>query len=139
MRSLGVVLALLMVGCGDSSPTDPVLPLDIREPVTLSFGTERQLNSSLKVSFAQLVEDSRCPQSVVCVWQGNGAIRLDVTTPAGFQPVKLNTVGHEPFPNQATALGWTFTLLKLEPERKTPDPVPPLLYRATIQVTRAQG
>ena len=136
MRSLGAVLALLMLGCSDSSPTDPVLPLDIREPVTLTFGTERQLNDDLKLSFAQLVEDSRCPQTVVCVWQGNGAIRLDVTTRAGFQPVKLNTVGSTDMPSTASALGWTFTLLKLEPERKTPDPVPPLQYRATIQVTR---
>jgi len=33
--------------------------------------------------------------------------------------------------------GYTFTLVELDPQRQTPDPIPVQQYRATIRVTRA--
>ncbi|MEA2166495.1 MAG: hypothetical protein QOK37_4622 [Thermoanaerobaculia bacterium] len=96
------------------------------------------MNTDLRVSFAQVVEDSRCPASVVCAWQGNGAIRLDITTGHGAQSATLNTAGGTAFPREASAAGYTFTLVGLDPQRQTPDPMPVQQYRATIRVTRAQ-
>jgi hypothetical protein len=96
------------------------------------------VNTDLRVSFAQVVEDSRCPASVVCAWQGNGAIRLDITTGHGAQSATLNTAGGTAFPREASAAGYTFTLVGLDPQRQTPDPMPVQQYRATIRVTRAQ-
>lgn len=133
---MGVLLALLRLAC-NSAPTDPGRPLEVRnERVVLSFGSAVEVNDDLRISFAQLVEDSRCPASVVCVWQGNGAARLDITTRRGAQSVTLNTAGSSDMPSEATALGYTFKLVELDPQRQTPDPVPPQQYRATIRVTR---
>ena len=135
MRSLGFVLALLVLAC-NSSPTDPTRPLDIRdESVTLPFGDARRVNDDLVISFAELVEDSRCPTSVVCVWEGNGKIRLDVTTRRGSRSITLNTHGGTEFPRDANAFGYRFTLVELQPERVTPDPVPAQQYRARLRVT----
>ena len=137
MRSLGVVFALLILAC-NSSPTDPGNSAAFRDAtIVVQFGNSNQVNSDLHVSFAQVVEDSRCPASVVCVWTGNGAIRLDITTSSGAQSVTLNTAGGTAFPREASAGGYLFTLVQLDPQRQTTDPIPPQQYRATIRVTRA--
>ena len=134
MRSLGLALALLALGC--SSPTDPG---PFREgTVVLQLGRSTEAGSDLRISFAQVVEDSRCPASVACIWQGNGAIRLDITTGAGSQSLRLNTAGGPSYPQEVTAGGYTFKLVELQPAPQTPDPIPPQQYRATIRVTRVQ-
>lgn len=138
MRSIGVLFALLALAC-NSSPTDPVHSVPAGgAAIVLPFGSSTQVDTDLRVTFAQVVEDSRCPASVVCVWQGNGAVRLDITTAGGRQSVTLNTAGGTTFPTQASAGGYTFTLVALDPKRLTPDPVPAQQYQATIRVTRAQ-
>ena len=136
MRSLRVVFALLLVGC-TSSPTEPGASSLLRDGmVVLQVGASAQVNSDLRVSFAEVVEDSRCPASVVCAWQGNGAIRLEFTTGRGVKSAKLNTAGGTNFPREATVDGYTFELVELEPQPKTPDPIPAQQYRAAIRVTR---
>ena len=138
MRSLGALLVVLTLGC-TSSPTEPIASSPVRDTtVVLQYGSSNQLSSDLRISFAEVIEDSRCPASVVCAWQGNGAIRLDVTTGGGTQSAKLNTAGGPAFPREASIAGFTFTLIELEPQRRTPDPIPAGQYRATIRVTRTQ-
>lgn len=137
MRPVGVVLAFLVLAC-NSAPTAPSNSIPASgATVVLPFGASKQVDSDLRISFAQLVGDSRCPQSVVCVWEGNGAIRLDVTTGGSTHSVTLNTAGGNAYPREASAGGYTFALVELVPPRKTPDPVPAQQYRATVLVTRA--
>ncbi len=131
-------LALLVLSC-NSSPTHPDTASPLRDAtITLRVGGSSQVNPDLRVSFVEVVEDSRCPASVACVWQGNGAIRLDITTGQGAQSVTLNTAGGASFPREASVSGYTFTLVELDPQRQTPDPIPAQQYRASIRVTRAQ-
>lgn len=137
MRSLGFVFALLVLAC-NSSPTAPGGSVPLRDAtIVLPFGNSNQVSSDLRVSFAQVVEDSRCPTSVVCVWQGNGAIRVDIATGGGVQSATLNTAGGTGFPREATVAGYTFMLVELDPPRQTSDPIPAQQYRATIRVTRS--
>jgi len=139
MRSLGLVFALLVLSC-NSSPTAPGGSVSDSGATTLvlQVGNSSQVNSDLRLSFAQVVEDSRCPASVTCVWQGNGAIRLDITSGSGTQSATLNTAGGNNFPRDASVAGYSFTLVELEPQRQTPDPVPAQQYRATIRVARVR-
>ena len=138
MRTLGAVLALFLLAC-NSTPTDPLDSNGVRDTtIVVANGSSNQVTSDLRVAFTQLLEDSRCPASVVCAWAGNGAVRLDITSASGAQSVTLNTTGGPNFPNEATVAGYTFTLVELDPARKTPDPIPAQQYRATIRVTRAQ-
>jgi len=72
----------------------------------------------VRVSFTQVVEDSRCPASVACVWQGNAAIRLDIRTAGGTA-----------FPSEVAAAGYTFTLIDLDPKPQTSAHLPAEQYR----------
>jgi hypothetical protein len=134
MRSLGVVFAALVLAC-NSSPTQP--ESQARDTtIVLQFGSSSQVSTDLRVAFVQVVEDSRCPASVVCAWQGNG-VRLEITTGQSTKPATLHTAGGTPFPRDATVSGYTFTLVELDPQRQTTDPIPMQQYRATIRVSRA--
>lgn len=75
---------------------------------------------------------------MVCAWQGNGAVRLDITANSAMESVRLNTAGGPQFPTVATAGSYTFTLVELDPQRETPDPIPAQRYRATLRVTRVR-
>jgi hypothetical protein len=47
---------------------------------------------SLRIKFAAVKEDSRCPADVTCVWAGNAAVRLEVSIRGrGSKSVTLNT------------------------------------------------
>lgn len=135
MRSLGTLFVILVLAC-NGSPTDPGSSFR-GGTIVLPYGHSTQVSSDLRVTFAQVVEDSRCPASVVCAWAGNGAIRLDVIAGGGAQSVTLNTAGASNFPREGSAAGYTFTLLQLDPQPQTTDAIPPQQYRATIRVTRA--
>ena len=64
MRSLGIVFTLLVLAC-NSSPTDPS-SVPIRDAtIVVQYGDSKQVNNDVRVSFAQVIEDSRCPASVV--------------------------------------------------------------------------
>ena len=134
MRSAGVVLSiLLLLGCS-SSPTEP----DPGASFVVAYGSTGR-SGEVRVTFAQLVEDSRCPASVVCAWQGNGAVRLEITAGGSTQSVTLHTAGGPAFPREASVAGYTVTLVELDPQRQTPDPVPPQQYRATVRIARVSS
>ena len=47
--------------------------------VSLKAGREAFVKEAgLRIRFVQLVEDSRCPEGVDCVWAGNGKISITV-------------------------------------------------------------
>lgn len=61
--------------------------------VSLRVGKQKKLSGSkLTIKFVSLVEDSRCPIGVNCVWAGNATIKVKVTNARGESKiVDLNT------------------------------------------------
>jgi len=87
-----------------------------------------------KLTFVELVEDSRCPEGVDCIWAGNGKIRVTVKKgshkAASFE---LNTTTD---PKSFTFQGYDITLLKLAPYPKANVETKKMNYVATLKVTR---
>ena len=73
-----------------------------------------------------LLEDSRCPQSVQCVWAGQVRIGALVNN----QPREL-TSG-----KPIAVAGGQLTLVDVAPPRRTPDAIPLGAYRFTFSVQR---
>jgi hypothetical protein len=64
--------------------------LRARQQVTLK-------GEGLRIKFAEVKEDSRCPADVKCVSAGNAAVRLDVSIRGrGSKSLTLNTTGNSP-------------------------------------------
>ena len=70
-----------------------------------------------------ILEDSRCPVSVQCVWAGR--VRLSVKIDLGSHSETREIATQEPIPVADGKL----TLVEVRPARKTPGTVPPQDYR----------
>ena len=89
---------------------------------------------ALDVVFESVLEDSRCPEGVDCIWSGNAKIKLrsgkQKQTPAA---VELNTnVGSK----SSSYLNYDIRLVALKPRPKADKPIQPNEYRATLIVTK---
>jgi hypothetical protein len=134
-----VLLGLALMSCHLDGPARADVPeFTLNEAFTLSGGQEGLIASEkLRLRFADVLEDSRCPTQVECFWTGQARIALSVqpegngstnvefnTNPAPGQTVKVATVGQ-----------YRIELQSLDPYPQTPeDPIPFEDYRATLVV-----
>src|SRR5512147_1815363 len=94
LRHLALWLVAL-AACGSDSTTTAKLG----DAVVLSVGQTAELESaSLRVGVSAVPEDSRCPEGVVCIWQGLAVVSVWVEKQSsGRQELLLataNTAGH---------------------------------------------
>lgn len=97
-----------------------------------------QINKSvtmngLKIEFVELVEDSRCPVDVECVWAGNAKIKIRVTKGRKSQLLDLDMMTKGTKPNYGT---YRLTLKGLSPELRSNVRINRNAYVATIGVTK---
>jgi len=88
----------------------------------------------LAVVFESVLEDSRCPEGVDCIWSGNAKIRIRSSkqkhAPA---PIELNTnVGAK----SSSYLDYEIKLVALKPRPKADKPVQSNEYKATLIITK---
>lgn len=71
------LLLLIPIGCKKTTPAD-----------TATLGQEYQLaigqtisfsQTDLMITFKEVIEDSRCPSDVICIWAGRVSCLLDIT------------------------------------------------------------
>ncbi|MFT4179674.1 MAG: hypothetical protein QM612_09475 [Thermomonas sp.] len=96
MHRLLIVTAMLALGSGCASATnDPTTSTPASQPatasmqtpetpastaasktLTLDLGQQATLDDGSKLTYERLVDDSRCPPGVQCIWAGNAEIAL---------------------------------------------------------------
>lgn len=59
--------------------------------ITLKQGESAIINDNIKISFKGLVSDSRCPIDAMCIWAGNAAVEIKITTDQDNFTTTLNT------------------------------------------------
>jgi hypothetical protein len=134
MKYRNTLMALLLAlascgGDGDSSkmPTSSQLGQDS----LIGFGETIHVDM-LTLEFTTLAEESRCPTSVVCVWEGNARILVTATRGNATAVLELNTSSR--FPTSAVFEGYSIQLRKLDPYPATPSTPNPQRYTATVLV-----
>lgn len=127
MRIPAFALVLGLAACGGS--TGPV-PTTTGTEVILEIGQSSVLDGTgISVSLKN-VEDSRCRPDVVCIWEGNATVALDLRDRDGAEIIgELNT-----HPDYVRSL--TFRFLRIE--LLSLDPLPPstqsaVRYRAHLR------
>ena len=134
MRAFTAVLpALLLLAACDDTSTGP----------SVAIGSEFQLRPSESVSventdaelrFDVVTSDSRCPADAICVWQGDATAVFSVQLGGGSSSLTLHTTGEG---RQASASGFTLTLVRLDPYPYASRPISPSDYRALLRVDPA--
>ncbi|HJS52254.1 MAG TPA: hypothetical protein VJ781_10175 [Pyrinomonadaceae bacterium] len=87
----------------------------------------------IKVKFIELIEDSRCPTDVQCVWAGNAKIKLRFSKGSSEETVELNTFVK---PKSVEFGGHSFTLMGLAPRPRSNVRISRLGYTAALAAKR---
>ena len=84
------------------------------ESVKVQIHQETKLvRSKLSIKFVELVEDSRCPTGVQCIWAGNGKIKVGIKRGSGAAKIfEMDTNGPN---NSVLYAGYKITLKSLTP------------------------
>jgi hypothetical protein len=97
-------------------------------------GTVRIAGASLTVEFEKVAEDSRCPEGVTCVWEGDAVARLHLLG-SGLERATLNLHTQSSFPREGTFQKYRVRLVGLAPSRRSGSEIPPDAYVATLVVS----
>ncbi len=112
-----LLLAAALAGCATVMPS--------QAGPTVSLGQTTYVNG-LKVRPIQIVEDSRCPKDVVCVWAGRIVVRIEVI--GDFWRKTMDLELGKP---QQVADG-AVTLVAIHPPKKAGAELDPRAYRFTF-------
>lgn len=106
------------------------------QTIKVKINNEAAAKGGLKVKFAELVEDSRCPADTNCIWAGNAKIRVRVTKNGKAKLIELNTMPSGAAP---TFAGYTFKLTGLTPEPRSNIRINRNGYEASIEINRIKS
>lgn len=140
IRVLGAAALAVLMAAGCSESDDPTVVLDgsllpATREVTLKVGEEKPLDGSvIYISFASVVEDSRCPvdATVQCVWEGRGVVELGLR--AGMGPTEAVQVSTQAGYESATRNGLRITLLEFTPGPRWEPPIQTSEYQIKVRV-----
>ena len=128
MRSL-VLLTLLTLAC--SSATAPTVGdefrLDYGESVTIA-------DAQLWLHFVDVLEDSRCPTRVQCVWAGDAAIAIEVASSLPGGDSTTDTLHTTLEPKSVLIGGLLLELRRVDPYPSVPGEIPRERYRITLRL-----
>jgi hypothetical protein len=128
-----MVFAMIVLGCA-SAPTAP--SAGGQSEVTLApGGSTRPPGTNLTVVFEEIVEDSRCPTGVECVWEGDAAAGIRIETPnAAPSTYTLHT--SDRFPRQIEHGPLRVRLVSVSPYPAADTTIEPDQYRITLAFER---
>lgn len=131
--------AALAVGCTPGQARPDTAAAQLGHEFVLAGGQDALVDGAgLRLKFDRVLDDSRCPKRVSCVWTGAARITV-IATPDGAQPTTLE-FNTNPAPGQThlaeTVGGFTVELRSLDPYPETPGTIALPDYRATLLVAR---
>jgi hypothetical protein len=130
-----LVAAASLLASGCTTSTGAVRPIGLNQETELAPGQSVQ-SGPLRVTFKSVGDDSRCPADVVCVWEGDAQVRVDVREESGETVSReLHTSGNVGSSSIEHG-GFTIALVRLSPEAHTQRPIPAQDYRLVLKITQ---
>jgi hypothetical protein len=113
----------------------PLLSVLTITSLELSIGTPlADAESRATFTFVRVVDDSRCPKGVQCVWEGDATIELRVTPNQG-EPETVQLHLNVPTAKNVVLGGWRLVLDRLDPYPENGRSIDARDYRAVISLT----
>ena len=110
----------------DTIPIDQKFVIKPGQTVTIK-------HTKINITFDSVLNDSRCPIELRCVWAGNAEVKLILQRSSKKTSAIVNTG----IKNRAIEYrGYRIQLLKLNPGRKKGEITLPNQYEATFQINR---
>lgn len=119
MKRVPLLALLALAACATMPPPASAGP-------TAGLG-EVARAGELSVRPLALLEDSRCPASVRCVWAGQVRIHAEIMSRSGREVREMTS------DKPVTIAGGTLTLVEVEPPKVAPVTTNPRAYRFTFR------
>lgn len=117
------------------------LNVDLGETFTVQYGNVVTVEpDGFTLFFRDVKEDSRCPATVNCIWEGRAVLEIELEGLDEFQIVELETLNsRNEEGNVVNFMGHSIKLLKVTPYPESVNSIPPKLYEATFELGRAEA
>jgi hypothetical protein len=139
--SFGIACFLLLGGWaaeGNPHSKGQTQVARLGRPFILRAGRQVTLKGeTLRIKFVAVEDDSRCPSDVKCVWAGNAAVRLDVSTSRrDGKSLTLNTGGTSALVGETQYQGYKLRLVGLNPYPRSDQKIAAGDYTVTLLVSK---
>jgi hypothetical protein len=109
------------------------------ESFTTPHGRMEWVGKTVLGSLVQVMDDSRCPRQVTCVWQGAAKVRIGVMIhESGIDHQDLELATFPEASRIASIGGYRVELIDLAPYPEVPGPADSAKYSVTLRVTRGE-
>lgn len=109
-----LVILVFLISCQDGKPCND---FQLGEPVTIGFQeTIAYCEAPISITFSKILEDSRCPENVMCIWQG--LAEVEVLIEVNGQEVAYLLSTYPTFRNTTSEVqiqGFSFSLQTVTP------------------------
>lgn len=132
-------IATAVTACGQVAtapgPSEVQYTVAAGDTVTMRPGEIAYLpDGAINIVFRGVVQDSRCPIDVVCVWQGDAQVRLAVALARhAWERVDLHTSLE---PKAVEFEDYVIRLVDVAPSRRSNDSVRPADYSIRLAISR---
>lgn len=149
--NVGIIVGLLFLIVFSSTIQNPLhlaRAESIQEPqnITAELSNQFQLkigqtalieSENIKLRFLNVTEDSRCPSDVICVWEGQVTILLDIIhNDQNLGDLALTIRGGDQTLVAKTFDDYSIQLMQVEPYPKASEPTQSSDYVATLLVSK---
>ena len=93
--------------------------------------TAQMTAENISVTFQEVLEDSRCPVDVTCIWAGLAKVSLQVSVSGQERELSLST---SPPENSAVFENYTFWLILVRPVPRSDQNIDRSAYFVTVRV-----
>ncbi|MBM0103237.1 hypothetical protein JM946_00695 [Steroidobacter sp. S1-65] len=124
-----ILLATALVACRSDSA---VRAASLDQEIELAPKQQAVFaQQELQVEFVRVVQDSRCPTDVTCVWAGEVEVEVSTRRDASEAVPHFIKAGEH-----AAVGGLRVTVVRVRPERVSTREISPEQYRVTLKVER---
>ena len=128
-----VLAAIIYSGCETDLNLKSTLPLNDTIEIANSE-TKYNFENNLALRMDSVLNDSRCPLNVQCVWEGNAEVRFLLTVDSIQTDFVLNTHGGNSFNSDTVIGGYSIKLLDLSPYPEDPGEILQVEYYSEVMV-----
>lgn len=128
-------LVLFLTGCTGGAQIKAALGQEF----ALAIGQTAEITGeSLKIKFLEVVEDSRCPMNVTCIWAGRVSAVVEIKEEGPVYKMVLTEPGLTDEPSRETYQGYSLSF-HVTPYPEAGKKIAADEYRLSLTVTRALG
>jgi len=134
MKTILFTLFVALVSMAASCDKENKGRFNLGESFELSHGERGDCTcGALSATFTNVVEDSRCPSDVTCVWAGRVIVTLEVELSGAPQTITLSSENNE---NQVTVGGYLITMGEVTPYPVSTATIQLHEYKVNLTITQ---